>query len=135
MIFLHPRCPCSAASLEELNKLILKTQGRLYPTAVLPYYEDIHDWLNTSLVRHLKQNPYIHEFIDKNNSEIKRFGVKTSGHALLYNDTGKLIYSGGITGARGQAGDNIGTSGVFMSLVNNTASQIKAPVFGCMLSN
>jgi glyoxylase-like metal-dependent hydrolase (beta-lactamase superfamily II) len=34
----------------------------------------------------------------------------TSGHVLVYDRSGKLLFSGGIAGARGQEGDNTGSA-------------------------
>ena len=45
---------------------------------------------------------------DDDGAEARRFGAETSGQTLLYDARGALAFSGGITGARGHAGDNAG---------------------------
>ena len=40
--------------------------------------------------------------------EARRFGAVTSGQTLLFDTQGNLLFSGGITAARAQAGDNAG---------------------------
>ena len=50
--------------------------------------------------------------LDPGGAEARRFGVATSGHVLLYDTRGDLIFSGGITPGRGEQGDNAGPGGV-----------------------
>src|SRR5262245_14959371 len=38
----------------------------------------------------------------------RHLGVSTSGHVVLYDSTGQMLFSGGITRSRGRAGDNAG---------------------------
>ena len=61
----------------------------------------------------------------------------TSGQVLLYQPSGRLAFSGGITPARGHSGDNPGSDAV-LSLVRREARQadgvpVTCRVFGCPL--
>jgi hypothetical protein len=61
---------------------------------------------------------------DDSGREAGRFGAATLGQTLLYDADGSLLFSGGITAARGHAGDNAGRSEL-VSLLNRGLS---APV-------
>ena len=54
---------------------------------------------------------------DDDGAEARRFGAETSGQTLLYDEHGALLFSGGITGARGHAGDNAGRASL-VALLN-----------------
>jgi hypothetical protein len=69
---------------------------------------------------------------DDEGEEAHRFGVRTSGQVLLYDAAGRLQYSGGTTGSRGKAGDNLGRASI-IQMLNGTPVQANRPVFGCPL--
>ena len=81
---------------------------------------------------------------DDSGREASQFGGATSGQTLLYDADGTLLFSGGITSARGHAGDNAGRSQL-VSLLNRGRSaraalfETRRPdrdatsVFGCPL--
>ena len=70
---------------------------------------------------------------DDDGAEARRFGVETSGQTLLYDARGALIFSGGITGSRGHAGENAGAAALAALLTRGAAAQRGADVFGCPL--
>lgn len=135
IIFLHPRCPCSDSSLEELNKLMAKSPKSINVIAVFMSSEkqDKETWLKGKLWKDIKANQEIKVFIDEKNTEIKRFKVNTSGEVLLYNSMGRLTYSGGISPARGHAGDNKGSQLIMKYLQGYKVQNAQSPVFGCLL--
>ncbi len=63
----------------------------------------------------------------------RRFGVLTSGHVLVYDQSGRLRYSGGITPARGHRGENFGRNAVLAALGGERAECPGVPPFGCPL--
>jgi len=74
-----------------------------------------------------------HELRDDDGLEATRFGVITSGQTVLYDPSGALLFSGGITGARGHAGDNAGRASL-VSLLNQGKTDLSSTsVFGCPL--
>ena len=132
VMVLHPRCPCSRASIGELAELIAKCQGAM-STYVLFYqptgFEE--DWVKTDLWRRAGAIPGVSRIIDLNGREAERFGGVTSGQTSLYDEHGRLLFHGGITRSRGHAGDNPGRSAI-ISWVNKRAADISVmPVFGC----
>jgi hypothetical protein len=66
--------------------------------------------------------------------EARRFRVATSGHVLLYDVRGLLIFSGGITAARGHRGDSYGRAAVHDRILNPEGTRSGSPVFGCPLA-
>ncbi len=65
--------------------------------------------------------------------EALRFGAATSGQTLLYDASGRLLFSGGITPARGHAGDNDGSDALLELLSGGSGRHHQTPVFGCSL--
>jgi len=136
VILAHPHCPCTRASMEELAKVMARVQGKV--TAYVLFYKPQEfgtDWENTELRQSAAQIPGVIVLSDFDGAEARRFGAETSGHTLLFNPSGHLLFSGGITQSRGHSGDNAGESAI-VSLVNNHVSQrANTFVFGCSLTN
>ena len=134
VMFAHPRCPCTRASLGELELLVAQAQGRF--DAVVLFYEPADEteaWSNTATIDFARSIPRVRAVLDKDGEVAKRFGAKTSGHTVVYAPNGKLVFSGGITGSRGHLGENGGFDSL-LQLVNGgdmPPRQITAKVFGC----
>jgi hypothetical protein len=52
---------------------------------------------------------------------------------VLYDARGQLVFRGGITSARGHAGDNYGADAVAEFVNTGVRSRSLTPVFGCSL--
>lgn len=63
---------------------------------------------------------------------VNRYGARTSGQTFIYNAAGKLVFSGGITDARGTAGDSIGLKAI-EAVSRGQSCPPGAPVYGCAL--
>jgi hypothetical protein len=61
----------------------------------------------------------------------RQFHATTSGQTLLYSPAGSLMFSGGITAARGHEGDNVGESTIVALLTGKPTDVVRTPVFGC----
>ncbi len=138
VIFLHPECPCSVASVEELAKINAHCRDKLKIIAVLSSPASNADWRDSFI----KKSPVRSSLdsirgitqIDDSGTESRCFGVETSGDLVLYGPLGNLLFKGGITYARGHTGDNPGGEDVIAAVNNNESVTIKrAPVFGCSL--
>jgi hypothetical protein len=70
---------------------------------------------------------------DDGGVEAARFGAHTSGAVLLYDAGGKLAFNGGITLARGHAGDSPGAERIAALVSGGVPALAAAPVFGCAL--
>lgn len=134
----HPRCPCTRATIGELNTLMARCQGKV--KAYVLFFRPkgaAAGWENTDLWQSADSIPGVQAVADEGGMEARRFQGQTSGQTLLFNSAGHLLFSGGITGARGHAGDNAGRDAI-VSLLNDgkTAQQTaqhEAFVFGCSL--
>lgn len=136
LLFAHPHCPCTNASFEELKE-IMKMAPNLSALIVFMVPEEGGDqWLNTSRWKNAQKIPNVSLFADLGAKEAKTFGADTSGHVLLYGPMGDLLFSGGITIARGHIGNNPGRESILahISRVNNSYNSVSTPVFGCSLT-
>ena len=138
LLFAHPRCPCTRATLEELARLTARCQGRF--TTQVWFTKPVgvsDDWMQTDLWRTAEKIPGVSVHVDEAGREAVRFGAQTSGHAMLYDPAGHLLFQGGITISRGHAGDNPGRAALEQILADNIVSSGNShtPVFGCLLAN
>jgi hypothetical protein len=133
ILFGHPECPCSKASVGELNTIMAKVNQRLkvYVAFVVPKGNE--DWLKSSLWDDARLIPGVKTLVDEDGKEASRFNARTSGQAILYDENGELVFSGGITGARGHYGSNVGENAI-ISFVNEKKVSVRStPVYGCGL--
>ena len=135
LMFLHPRCPCSKASVAELSELMDQFGGRLDVTVFVDQPAEMPaDWSRTATVADAGKIPGVTVRFDTNAVMARKYGAQTSGQVFLYDSAGKLRFSGGITGTRGHVGDNAGLDAV-MDLVSGKAGSagpvVGEPVFGC----
>ena len=122
--------------MEEFAQVMARVQGKV--AAYVLFYkprESSVDWDQTDLRRSAAQIPGVTVLSDIDGAEARLFGAETSGHTLLFNPSGRLLFSGGITQSRGHSGGNAGESAL-VSLVNNRVSKRSETfVFGCSLAN
>src|SRR5262249_25379719 len=109
LLFLHPKCPCSRVSFDAATQVANRAKGKvnLCLVFVKPAGSD-KDWEKTDLWTQGNATPGCTVLTDQAGSEAQKFGVKTSGHVLLYDPAGQLRFSGGLTSARGQPGPSAG---------------------------
>jgi hypothetical protein len=135
MMFAHPKCPCTRASMEELAALMAESPGEV--TAQVVFFKPENagdDWPRTALWRTAAAIPGVTVSIENAGAEARRFGAETSGDVLLYDARGRLAFHGGITAVRGEAGPNAGHAALADFLAGKEAPQTRAPVFGCPLT-
>src|SRR4030095_1780852 len=136
LVFVHPHCPCSRATLSELASIMTKCEGKVSATAVFYHPEEAGaNWAKTDLWRSAEAIPGVTVCSDPDGTEAARFRVRTSGQGVLYDATGKLTFSGGITGARGHFGDNVSRGQVIALVTNGDTTATRCPVFGCPIFN
>jgi hypothetical protein len=107
LMALHPQRSCSHASLEQLSRLVAQSGDRaavhllLVPPGGLPA-----GWEKTRLWEAAAKIPSLRLWSHPGGIEAGRFRASVSGQEVLYSPAGRLVFSGGITAARGHTGDN-----------------------------
>jgi hypothetical protein len=136
-VLIHPRCPCSRATIAELARLMTDCGGKLVATVLVVRPAGMPEgWEHTGLWSSAAAISGVTVRADADGEVARRFGAATSGQALLYAADGRLLFSGGITESRGHEGDNAGRSAI-TALVRGarTAAPAVSPVYGCPLFN
>jgi hypothetical protein len=135
VMFVHPRCSCSQASLAELNRLTTRLAGKVMPVVVVTRPPGMKgEVADGELAAKAREIRAVSVLTDADGVEARRFGSATSGHTLLFDAAGRRLFSGGITASRGHEGDNAGAQAI-RKLVEDgrDADRASAPVFGCSL--
>jgi len=136
VMFAHPKCPCTRASLAELESLVTQAKDR-FEAAVL-FYQPLNgseEWSKTRIIESAHSISGVRVLLDQEGKVARRFGARTSGHTMVYSTNGKLLFSGGITGSRGHLGENGGCDAVFRIVTDDSRHPARnsAQVFGCEL--
>jgi hypothetical protein len=134
VMFIHPHCPCSSATLAELNRIIAKAPDR--SDIVIAFYapsSEPRDWGATSLRSRAAAIPAARAIDDVDAREATLFGAHDSGHVVLYDGLGRLRLRGGITPSRGHEGDNPGEDAVIDILSGRDPATESTPTFGCAI--
>jgi hypothetical protein len=134
VLFAHPRCPCTRATLGELEKLMAHAGSDLSASVLFFKPEGAEEgWEQTDLWRSAAAIPGVRVLCDEGGVEAVRFGASASGHALFYDAAGKLLFSGGITFSRGHEGDNAGRDAIELLSRGERPGYCESPVFGCAI--
>jgi hypothetical protein len=132
----HPNCPCTRASLAELEILLAKLQGKLSAFVVFSKPEaGMAEVQRSELWKKAAAMPDVSVVYDGQGVETRKFGGQVSGQTMLYDPAGRLVFSGGITSARGHQGDNTGMDAVISLVRGDAGAPGRTPVFGCSLHN
>jgi hypothetical protein len=134
LVFAHPHCPCTRASLAELNRLVSNCPGKFNAQVwfVKPPGTS-SDWTNTDLWRQAAAISGVAVHCDNDGVETLRFHAQTSGYTVLYDPRGNLLFQGGITSSRGHEGDNAGRSALEALAQRQPLSHVRTSVYGCSL--
>jgi hypothetical protein len=141
ILFAHARCACTQATLSELMLLMTRCGG-LVRAHVLVYRPrtDADAWVDSPTWRGAAAIPGVDVAWDDDGQAAELFGATTSGHVVLYDEAGCLLFSGGITASRGHSGDNAGRTALTRLLEGRGAKQAAVaaapattPVFGCAI--
>ncbi|NOJ93006.1 RedB protein [Corallococcus sp. CA049B] len=134
LVFLHPRCPCSRATLAELAKLLDRHGARLStrvfvwaPREAPPGFERSELWTRAVAL------PGVEVVADVDGQVARELGARTSGQLVLFSPDGVERFAGGITPTRGHEGDSAGGGAIRDLLDAELSGPVTAPVFGCAL--
>ncbi|MBA4017740.1 MAG: hypothetical protein C0483_11250 [Pirellula sp.] len=135
VMFVHPRCPCTRASIRELEFAQARSHCPLRIYLVILAPEQAAEWSDSDVIRSAAQLRDAVQILDTNGEIAAKFNARTSGYVLLYNEGGRLLFSGGITGSRGHEGDNDGLKAMLEHTADKSGVSPTAPVFGCSLDH
>ena len=133
VLFAHPKCPCTRASLSELRAVVSERGDRVETIVVFYVPKGSRDWTSSDIHRNAESIAGVRVVDDLDGSITRAFGAITSGHVALYDTSGSLRYEGGITGSRGHAGDNEGRRNLIDAIDRRDAP--RWPVFGCPMKD
>ena len=136
VIVVHPKCPCSRATLSNLAVLLAHCPpGRIATTVLFVRPAGVPDgWERTDLWDAAAAIPGVTVATDAGGVEAIRFGAVTSGQAILFDGGGRVVFRGGLTPGRGHAGDSGGAAAVLAVADGRRPDDVQTPVFGCAIS-
>jgi hypothetical protein len=139
VMMVHPKCPCTRASLNELGRLITRNPNQVALRIVILRPDSVEkDWEKTDLVERANDLADAKVLIDEGGKETALFGALTSGQTYLYSKDGVLLFSGGLTESRGHEGDSDGSRAIEAMLRSGGSmeqTQLSAHVFGCAMND
>jgi hypothetical protein len=137
IVFLHPKCPCSPATLTELERVftLATVEGRQTQVLIVPVTPPNADasWTDTDVVRRAAELADAEVWFDRGGLEAARFGAHDSGTILYFDAAGRRRFSGGITIARGQEGISASGAALAKIMSQQLDAAPASPAFGCRL--
>lgn len=131
VVFTHPQCPCTRATIAELGRVASELGDRaqihvvlVRPTDAPPHFEDGPIAERAARIGGVK-------LVVDDGSEAKRFGSVTSGATVLYTSSGALAFHGGLTTARGHEGRSPAHTQIADVVLRDAGAALATPVFGC----
>jgi hypothetical protein len=132
LVFVHPRCSCTPATLQQLDQILSSTHTTVQVVLVVYRSKAISQETSSATSEPAK---YLHvpaQIVpDTNGLLARRFGAATSGEIVLYAAGGNLLFQGGLTPMRAQPGDSAGASALRNALATGATQAKVATVFGC----
>ena len=130
----HPDCPCTKASLDELEIVMAETQREV--SAVILFNRPgstAAEVESSDLWKMAARIPGVTPIYDEHAAGVQSFHGYVSGQTMLYDPNGLLVFSGGITLGRGHEGYNGGVDAILRRVRGDRSAPISARVFGCAL--
>lgn len=132
VLFMHPRCPCTRSSVRQLEHALALSPGSVDVRVVVIEPSGLGDrWTKTGLVDLAGALPGAQVLMDRDGEETGRFGVRTSGHVLVFDGHGGLAFSGGVTPTRGHEGPCDGCDAVRQLVRGESPGIRRTPSYGC----
>jgi hypothetical protein len=132
---LHPRCPCSRASVHELEALMASAGNRMAARVLFVQPRNAPaNWTDGELWESARKIPGVSVAVDADGADSLAFGATTSGQVALFDSRGRLLFSGGITDGRGHEGENAGEDAILALVRGERPRTSVTPVYGCPLN-
>jgi hypothetical protein len=129
LMFMHPQCPCTRASLRELERALARRPAPVDLYVYLPA-EEPESWAHTATWKLAAAIPGVTLHIDRDAALARRFAARVSGEVIVQSAEGAVLYAGGITSAAGHEGANPGRDAIEAHLAGRPAPD-RQPVYGC----
>ena len=128
LLFAHPRCPCTRATIRQLATTPPDVRDSLTLVLSGPRLRTYENQPLATLANELLEAEIA---LDPTGAEARRFGAHTSGHIVVYSPSGQLLFSGGITPGRGHEGPTDALTAFTRALRDAEASTHPSLVYGC----
>lgn len=136
MMFVHPRCPCTPASLTEFAR-VLKNKP-INVRAQIVFFSPLDAnaaWTTGAVWEQAKGIEGAEVVLDRGGALAQRSTARTSGQVIVYGSQGEVLFEGGVTAGRGMAGDSAGARSLAQALRGEPISANHTPVYGCSLES
>lgn len=141
VMFLHPGCGCSRASVGELERLVAKHRSQLavrflmaLPPGDAETQRDLSE--DSAPLRELASRvPDSTCIADVRGREANLFQAQISGEIFVFTPDATLRFHGGLTARRGHLGHSAGQDALEQILAGTENRLVTTPVFGCPLSD
>lgn len=134
VLFVHPRCGCSRATLSQLEQMLPRIQNKAQ-IIVDVYYpgNQREEWAHTPFIAAAQGLPGVQFHYDKDGREATLFNARASGETMFFSQDGQRKFQGGLTPLRGHVGDSIGEQAILDLAEGRTPQVDGSKVFGCQL--
>ncbi|MFI4882635.1 MAG: hypothetical protein ACIAQU_08630 [Phycisphaerales bacterium JB064] len=132
ILFAHPKCPCTRATMSELERLQRSHPGAFAVRVI--FFEPVdatESWRETDLWQRAQRLRNALVVADPDGRLCAGAGAEVSGCVALLDPSGGVQFWGGITAARGHEGENLGLIALRDILDGQEPRQRTADVFGC----
>lgn len=134
MLFAHPHCPCTRASIEEFSRLARRAERGAFEVWFFRPENEPDSWAHGAAWNKSSAIEGARIAIDPEGREAARWGALTSGHVVVVNEAGEIAFTGGVTASRGHEGGNAGADGALKALRGEPGPRTW-PVFGCRIQS
>lgn len=134
VMLLHPKCPCSRASLQQVATLTTNDNSLECIFLVYAPTKFPKGWEKTDIWNLAAEVPGAQLVSDIDGAEARKFGGITSGQTYIFDRKGNLKYAGGLTEGRGHVGECRNLDLAVKALKSGTTSASGA-VYGCPIED
>jgi hypothetical protein len=131
-VFAHPHCPCTRATLQQLAEIVHSSPLLSVRVVIVCPVSGPKGGEQGEVGLEARRIARAEVVCDPTGAVAKRAGAETSGHALLFDPAGQVVFRGGLTPVRGRTGKNAGQHAV-QTWIGGGMGAAAAPVYGCPL--
>ena len=134
VLFAHPKCPCTRATMSELERIQADFKNSF--STLIVFYEPYGagaEWRETDLWKRARTMHQTRTLTDIDGELALASGATTSGQIALMDSDGELLFWGGITSSRGHEGLSLGGIALQTLLKGQEPIDRRTNVFGCPL--